>query len=94
MESLDVERKLKIYNLILSRYSDVINEKENRSISEIRQLISPYTDEVKSLRDKIISPIQPYLYEKHFFSAVQKCVAYIKSIHNLKLPVKFWMTFE
>lgn len=94
MDNLDSERKLKVYEMILSRYKTIINEKENRSVSEIRQLISPYDDYIKSLRDRIIEELQPYVYEKHFFSAVQKCVNYIKSIYNLRLPVVFWMTFQ
>ncbi|MFA5050123.1 MAG: hypothetical protein WC501_03890 [Candidatus Micrarchaeia archaeon] len=94
MDCLDTERKVKIYELILSRYRELIKEKEERSISEIRQMINPYDDFVKSLRDDIIRDIQPYLQEKHFFSAVQKCTDYIKSIYNLKLPVIFYLTFK
>ncbi len=94
MDCLDSERKLRIYELILSRYKNLIKEKEERSLSEIRQMILPYDDFVKSLRDNIIRDIQPYVYEKHFFSAIQKCTDYINSIYNLKLPVPFYLTFK
>lgn len=94
MDCIDIERKVKIYELILSRYKEIINEKESRSVSEIRQLISPYDEFVKSLRDQLLLELSPYEPDKHFFTAVLKFVDYIKSIHNLNLPVAFWMSFK
>jgi len=94
MEDLAPETKVKIYHLILSRYKEHIEKHERSSLSELRQMITPYNDFIKSLRDKIIEDLQPYSYEKHFFSAVQKVTEYIRSIKNIKLDIVFWMSFE
>ncbi len=94
MSNSDSEKKLRVYELILSRYKNQINEKEDKSLSEVRKLVSPYSDSLKSIKEKILKDLQPYVYEKHFFSAVQKCVDYIKSIENIYFPVHFWMSFE
>ncbi|MBN2478520.1 hypothetical protein JXB01_04495, partial [Candidatus Micrarchaeota archaeon] len=94
MEKLDPESKIKLYELIINRYKEKINEEEKLSISEIRQRISPYNEFIKSLKEKIISDLQPYSYERHFFSAVQHTVDYIKNIRNVNMPVTFWLSFE
>lgn len=94
MEELDPERKLRVYELIISRYKEIINKEESRSLSELRQKISPYDEFTKSLVERLIPELQPYSYDKHFFSALQKCIDYIKEIHNLKLPIQLTMSFK
>ncbi len=94
MQELDPERKLRVYELIISRYKEIINKEESRSLSELRQKISPYNDFIRSLVEKLIPELQPYSYEKHFFSALQKCIDYIKEIYNLKLPIQLTLEFK
>lgn len=86
--------KLKLYELIISRYREKIEESENRGISELRTRISPYNEFVKQLNERLCSELTPYEYEKHFPIAVQKAIEYIKSIKNIELPVTFWLEFE
>ncbi|MEW6528261.1 MAG: hypothetical protein AB1391_00065 [Candidatus Micrarchaeota archaeon] len=91
---LDNETKLKIYELILLRYREKIEENEHKSISELRGHISPYNEFVKQLNERLCFELKPYEYEKHFPVAVQNCVDYIKSIKNIELPVSFWIDFK
>lgn len=90
----DNETKLKIYELIISRYKDKIEENEHKSISELRERISPYNDFVKQLGEKLSADLKPFEYEKHFPSALQNCVEYIKGVRNIELPVSFWIDFK
>ncbi len=90
----DSEVKLKIYELILSRYKERIEEGEHKSISELRERISPYNDFVKQLAERLSAGLRPYEYEKHFTAALQNSVEYIKSLRNVELPVSFWIDFK
>lgn len=90
----DLETKLKIYMLITNRYKDLITEKENRSISEIRQKVSPYNDFIRQKKDSLVADFRPYEYEKHFFTAVQRALNYVRTIRNCEFLLTFWMSFE
>lgn len=85
---------LKIYELILSRYKEKIEENEHKSISELRSRISPYNDFVKQLNGQLCADLKPYEYEKHFPIALEKCIEYIRKMKNIELPVNFWMDFK
>jgi len=91
---LDPETKLKVYLLIVNRYKDIISKQEERSVSEIRQRVSPYNDFVRSLRDRLISDFQPYTYERDFLVAAQRAIRYVKEIKTCKFLLTFWMSFE
>lgn len=90
----DLETKLRIYMLIVNRYKDVINEKESRSISEIRQRVSPYNDFIRQKKESFISDLKPYEHGKHFFTAMQRVLNYIRGIRNFEFLLTFWMGFE
>lgn len=92
--SLNHETKLKIYELILMRYKEKIEENEHKSISELREHISPHNEFVKQLNERLSLELKPYEYEKHFPIVLQNCVEYIKGIKNIELPVSFWIDFK
>jgi hypothetical protein len=92
-ETLSVELKLKVYKLIVDRYTQMICKEEEKSVTEIRSRISPYDDFVKSIKDKLISGFSPYEYEKNFFQAVQSAIEYINSIKTFRAIPVFWMSF-
>lgn len=92
MPEPDLETKLKLYTLIVSRYKDLISEKENRSISETRQRISPYSDFIKNLKSSFTGP--NYKYPDNFPSSLQKILDYVSSIKNFEFKLTFWLTFE
>lgn len=94
MEELDAATKLELYKLVISRYKDTINQKESRSISEIRQMVSPYNDFIRKLRDRLLPDMAPYDYGRHFFTAVERAVSYIRGIRTCQFSFTFWMSFD
>lgn len=94
VEKLSDEEKLQLFRLIIDRYTGIIDEKESKSISEIRQRVSPYVPFVEKLKDSLLSELQPYEYKANFFSAVQKAIEHLKGIRVFKLPFTFWLSFE
>ena len=94
MVDADLETKLKIYSLITNRYKDIIAEKENRSISEIRQRVSPYNDFIKNVSERFTNDMKPYDFNRHFFIAAQRALNYIREIRNFEFLLTFWMSFE
>lgn len=95
VSGIDAETRLKIYLLILNRYKDMIAEKESKTISEIRQLVSPYNNEfLKRIKAEILSDMPDYSYENNFFAAVEKAIEYMKKIKTCGFAIPFWMTFD
>jgi len=93
-EAIDAETKLKLYMLMVSRYKDLINENETRSVSEIRQRISPYSDTIKSLNMRLTEDLQPFSYEQHFITAAQRAINYIREIKTCQFTITFWLGFD
>jgi len=91
---LDPETKLKIYMLIVNRYKDLISKQEERSVSEIRQRVSPYNDHVRLLRDTLTADFHPYAYERDFMLVAQRAIGHMKEIRTCRILLTFWMTFE
>jgi hypothetical protein len=93
-EEISDELKLALYKIIVERYTETICKEEEKSVTEIRSRISPYGEFIKSVKDRLISDLSPYEYEKNFFQAVQSAIVYIKGIKTFRAIPVFWMTFE
>jgi hypothetical protein len=91
---LDNATKLELYKLVLARYKDLINEKESRSISEMRQRVSPYNDFVRKARDSMLADMVPYVPLTHFFTVAQRAMAYVSSIRTCEFSFAFNMEFK
>ncbi len=92
-DTSEMDAKTKLHLLILNRYKDLIREKESKTISEIRQLVSPYKSEfVKKVKDEFVSG--SYSYERDFFTAVEKAIDYMNKIKICEFTIPFWMSFE
>lgn len=91
---LDPETKLNIYMLMVNRYKDLIREKETKSVSELRQRVSPHGDQLKKIRKKLIPDTELFSYERDFQSAVQRAIAYMKEIKTCQFMIPFWMEFN
>jgi hypothetical protein len=92
-DELDAKTKLEIYKLVLSRYRALINERESKSISEIRQRVSPYNDFIRRLRERLLQDIIPYSYSHHFPMAAQKAISYINAIRTCEFAFNFYVEF-
>ena len=88
------EKECELYKLIVMRYKELVEKSEEKTITEIRSMISPYNDFIQKKKAEILSNFPSYDPEKDFFSAMRKAVEYIKSIENIRVPVKFWLNFE
>lgn len=93
-EELDAKTKLDIYRVVIGRYKDLIGEKETRSISEIRQRVSPYNDFIRGLRSRLLQDIAPYSYNHHFLAAAQKAVSYVGGIRTCEFAFTFYVDFR
>lgn len=93
-DELDAATKLEIYKLVISRYKDLISEKESRSISDLRQSVSPYTDGIRRLRDSMTSDMVPYVHKSQFFTAAQRAMAYVRGIRTCEFAFTFWLNIR
>jgi hypothetical protein len=93
-DDLDAETKLDLYRLVLKRYSDIINDKENLTISETRQRVSPYHDVIRKVREEVTKDMVPYHSKTQFFDASQRAVTYVRQMKTCEFAFSFWMDFE
>jgi hypothetical protein len=94
LEEGDERLRAEVYRTIISRYQDLIEERESRSIAELNSLIKPDHPAISSLRERVIGEFHPYLYNKDFLSAVEKAVGLLNEIKPIQLPVNFWLSFD
>ena len=93
-DELNADLKLEIYKLVLKKYKDLISEKEARSITEIRQRVSPYNEFIKKLKDRFLQDMAPYYYKNHFMTATQRAIDYVRSIKTCEFSFTFWVEFK
>ncbi len=91
------EKKEDIKNLfsyrLLKKYSSLITEKEEKSISDLKLLINPEDPEVKKLREKFIT--SKYSFEENYLESLKKIHNHLlENIREAKLdfPLTFWLS--
>ena len=92
-ETSDRWLRLKLYRLLLQKYSNIINEKEKRTIGEIKGLINSDDLTIQS----ILSDLKPenYVFEKHYLEVAQKVFEFIAreiSYVDPKLNTNYWLS--
>ncbi|MEM4336258.1 MAG: hypothetical protein QXY61_04585 [Candidatus Anstonellales archaeon] len=87
-------KECELYRLIVMRYKELIEKSEDKTITEVRAMISPYNEFIQKKKAELLSDFPSYDPEKDFFSIAQKAIEYIKGIENIEMPVKFWLSFE
>ncbi|MEM0372737.1 MAG: hypothetical protein QXO69_02790 [archaeon] len=82
-----------LYALLVKRYADYIEEREAKTIQDLKEMIQPYSAPVAELAEKIKESIQDYSPEKDILKACEKAYAFItENIHSVpSLGVSFWM---
>jgi hypothetical protein len=88
---MEESKKLQLYLLMLSRYKDLINEKESKTVTEIKEKVTPHHPVVEGIRKKLLSP--HYIYERDFLAALNKAMDYIGSVETIEFSINFWMDF-
>ena len=84
--------KSKYYEVILDKYKDIINDQERKTISQIKDTVSPNDLTIKGLVSKY-KPVG-YEYSKDYIDSLKKIYNFIKSeIDVIKTDVKvlYWM---
>ncbi len=86
------ELKFKLYSFLLEKYTEIINEKEEKTIGEIKGLIDPDDLSIQAILAELIS--SDYSFEKNYltiakeaFDFVVKEISFVES--NLK--INYWM---
>jgi hypothetical protein len=93
-KNINESSKEKYYRIILEKYKDEINNKERKTISEIKSMVKPSDLTIKS----IVSKNKPigYDYNKDYLNTLRKIYNYLKSeISVIKNDLKllFWLDF-
>ena len=86
---------LKYYELILNKYRDEINEREKKTISEIKEMVKPTDLTIKS----IVSKYQPigYDFNKDYLTTIRLIYNYLKSevdVISNDLKLLFWIDYS
>ncbi len=87
---MDDRKKAAIYLLMLNRYKEVINERETKTITEIRSMVKPHQPFVDSLVRRIV-PEWPQCGKA---GALERVIGYFRSIETCEFAVTFWLKPE
>ncbi|MCC7552186.1 hypothetical protein KO317_00795 [Candidatus Micrarchaeota archaeon] len=85
-----IKQKLLLTTLVLDRYKELIEEKEEKSVSVLKYLINPENRLIRTKAEEIKKEREEYSVD----GAIQKSVEYIKTIKTIRWPVSFWLSFE
>jgi hypothetical protein len=92
-KGIEEELRHSIYKMILDRYRDMIEEHETRSVADLKAAITPHDPKIQQMREKLIEPFHPYIYEEHFYEAAKMACAYVSSFRTVSVPISFWLSF-
>lgn len=77
---------IKLYAKIIERYKELIEEKEEKNIYELRKMIDP--------DDKTIRTLLETNKVENCEQLLQLIETLLKEIKNVYLPISFWMTYS
>ena len=87
------EKKLSLSNHLLRKYSDLINEKEKKTVREVKALVNPDDLTIQSIVEKF-KP-ENYSYEKDFSSVARKLFDFCQTeltYSKLDVPLSYWLS--
>ncbi len=87
-------KELEVAKHLLTRHRERIEREEIRSLSRLRQIISPYSDYVSALKTRILESLAPYKKEEKLLDAARRVISHISSIEVVELPVQYSLSFE
>ncbi|MFH1663718.1 MAG: transglutaminase-like domain-containing protein [archaeon] len=92
-KQLEKELKFRLYSFLLEKYGEIINEKEKKTIGEIKGLIDPDDLSIQSILAELIS--KNYSFEKNYLSIAREAYDFVvKEISFVESDVRinFWLT--
>ena len=89
----DDELRLRLYSLLLRKYADLVNEKEKRTVGEIKALVNSDDLTVQS----ILVDLKPenYSFEKYFLESAKKAFEFIQKETSFVKPgikINYWLS--
>jgi hypothetical protein len=87
------ELKFKLYEFLLEKYTGIINEKEKRTIGEIKGLIDPDDLSIQSILAELIS--RNYSFSRNYLSVAREAYDFVVkeiSFVDSNLKINYWMT--
>ena len=90
---MSLENEVKLCKYLLEKYADIINEREKRTIGEIKSLVDGSDLTVQSFVDDFRSP--NYSFESDYASALKQTFDYVKkevSFVDADLNINYWLT--
>jgi len=93
MHKLELERKLRLYSLLLKKYANLINASEKKTIGEVKALINPNDLTIQAIISNF-KP-EPYNFEFDFLSTAEKIFNFLKKeIDFVKadIDLSYWLT--
>ncbi|MCD6434009.1 MAG: hypothetical protein J7L14_00150 [Candidatus Diapherotrites archaeon] len=84
---------LKLYRRLLEKYADIINEKEQKTVGEIKEMVSGEDLTIKSIAEDFKG--EEFKFEKDYRDAAKKAFEFVKE--NVKfiepdLQINFWLS--
>lgn len=84
-----------IYLLMLSKYKDYIEEKEELSVAELPMLVTPKAALIARKAGDIKDAFENYDYDSNFYDASIRVFDFVsKDIGDITLPIEFWLMPE
>ena len=90
---MSVQNEIKLCKYLLEKYADIINEREKRTIGEIKALVDGNDLTVQSFVEDFKSP--DYSFEKDYEPALKKTFDYVKkevSFVDADLNINYWLS--
>jgi hypothetical protein len=84
--------KLKLYELIFHRYKDMIEQRESKTVTDLKALIKPSDETIVRKKAELTDKIRPYIFEQHFLEAAEEAHKLVRTIRTYVLPVDFWLS--
>lgn len=92
----DYYHKTLLYGLLVKRYEEFIEEREAKTIQDLKEMIQPNHPGVSEIAEKIKEEITNYSPERDVLKACEKAYVYVtENIHSVpSLGVSFWMPIK
>ncbi len=87
------ENEFKLTKFLLEKYAELINEREQRTIGEIKELVSGKDLSIQSLVEDLKD--NPYSFEENYFSSLKKVFEYMQKEIKFVEPeinLNYWLS--
>lgn len=89
------KRRNSLYRKILSRYRDLIEAQESKSISEMLSLADPSQPAVIMVKTRLVNAFNLYVFERDFEAAANAAFEFVRDhIENDAMPLDFWLSAQ